>query len=75
MIFRKMLNEKTKMEMKHNLKKRQKSVFDLLSNEQKRIEFAFWGINYTDSMKIFQKSFVKKLLTFRLYSPTIHNKG
>ena len=24
------------------LKKRQKSVFDLLSNEQKRIEFAFW---------------------------------
>lgn len=54
MAFRKMLNEKTKMEMKRNLKKRQESVSDLLPNEQKRIESAFWGTNYT-AVEIIQK--------------------
>ena len=54
MAFRKMLNEKTKMEMKRNLKKRQESVSDLLPNEQKRIESAFWGTNYT-TVEIIQK--------------------
>ena len=54
MAFRKILNEKTKMEMKRNLKKRQESVSDLLPNEQKRIESAFWGTNYT-AVEIIQK--------------------
>ena len=42
------------MEMKRNLKKRQESVSDLLPNEQKRIESAFWGTNYT-AVEIIQK--------------------
>ncbi|RUM45610.1 MAG: hypothetical protein DSY46_02430 [Hydrogenimonas sp.] len=54
MAFRKMLNEKTKMEMRRNLKKKQESVSDLLPNEQKRIESAFWGTNYT-AVEIIQK--------------------
>ena len=47
MAYRKMLDEKAKMQMKRSLKRKQENVPGLLPNEQKRIEAAFWGTNYT----------------------------
>ncbi len=47
MIYRKMLDDKAKNQMKRSLKNILHIVPDLLPTEKKRIEAAFWGTNYT----------------------------
>ncbi len=46
-VYRKELNIQAKMQMKRKLKKSLITLSYLTAREQKRIESAFWGTNYT----------------------------
>jgi transcriptional regulator with XRE-family HTH domain len=65
MAYRKMLDTQAQMQMKRRFKKDAAALPHLLPKEQKRIEAAFWGSNYTAGeivQKIAQgdKKFVKQ---------------
>ena len=46
MVYRKILDEKAKQQMKRGLKDASTMELNLLPKEKKRIEGAFWGTNY-----------------------------